>query len=61
MYLFVGADNVRFKRQVIPGDQLLMKISYVSDRRSIWKFSCSSYVDDKLVAVADILCADKPV
>lgn len=61
MYLFVGADNVRFKRQVVPGDQLLMKVNYVSDRRGIWKFSCSSYVDDKLAAKADILCADKPI
>ncbi|MFA7553368.1 MAG: 3-hydroxyacyl-ACP dehydratase FabZ [Spongiibacteraceae bacterium] len=59
MYLFVGADNVRFKRQVVPGDQLILKVKYVSDRRSIWKFSCESYVDGTLAAAADIICADK--
>ena len=59
IYLFVGADNVRFKRQVVPGDQLILKVKYVSDRRSIWKFSCESYVDGTLAAAADIICADK--
>lgn len=59
IYLFVGADNVRFKRQVVPGDQLVLKVEYVSDRRGIWKFTCSSYVDDDLAATADIICADR--
>ncbi len=60
LYLFVGADNVRFRRQVVPGDQLQLKVDYVSDRRGIWKFKCSSYVDDELAASADIICADRP-
>ncbi len=59
MYLFVGADNIRFKRQVVPGDQLKMVVDYVSDRRNIWKFQCSSFVDDELAASASILCVDK--
>lgn len=59
IYLFVGADKVRFKRQVVPGDQLELKVEYVSDRRSIWKFNCSSYVDGQLAAAAEIICADK--
>jgi 3-hydroxyacyl-[acyl-carrier-protein] dehydratase len=61
IYLFVGADNVRFKRQVVPGDQLILKVNYISDRRGIWKFACSSYVDDVLAASATIICADKEV
>jgi 3-hydroxyacyl-[acyl-carrier-protein] dehydratase len=61
IYLFVGADNVRFKRQVVPGDQLVLKVDYVSDRRGIWKFQCNSYVDDQLAASATILCADRPI
>ncbi|MCP3908787.1 MAG: 3-hydroxyacyl-ACP dehydratase FabZ [Oceanicoccus sp.] len=60
IYLFVGADNVRFKRQVVPGDQLVLKVEYVSDRRGIWKFKCSAYVKDDLAATADIICADRP-
>ncbi len=59
IYLFVGADNVRFKRQVKPGDQLRLQADYVSDRRGIWKFECSAYVDDQLACSATILCADR--
>lgn len=61
IYLFVGADNVRFKRQVVPGDQLVMKIDYVSDRRGMWKFECNCYVDEQLAATASITCADKQI
>lgn len=61
IYLFVGADDVRFKRQVVPGDQLLLKVKYVSDRRGIWKFDCQSSVDDELAASASIICADRPI
>lgn len=59
IYLFVGADNIRFKRQVVPGDQLVLKVEYVSDRRGIWKFKGNCYVDGHLAATADIMCADK--
>lgn len=61
IYLFAGADNVRFKRQVVPGDQLLIKVQYVSDRRGIWKFECSCFVENELAASASILCADREV
>jgi 3-hydroxyacyl-[acyl-carrier-protein] dehydratase len=59
IYLFVGADNLRFKRQVVPGDQLILKAQYVSDRRGIWKFDTQAYVGDELAASATILCADR--
>ena len=61
IYLFVGADDVRFRRQVVPGDQLMLTVNYVSDRRGIWKFDCRSSVDDELAASATILCADRKV
>ncbi len=59
IYMFAGVDNVRFKRPVVPGDRLVMKIDYVNDRRGIWKFECRSYVEDTLACTATILCADK--
>ena len=61
LYLFVGADNVRFKRQVVPGDQLVLKVNYLADRRGIWKFDCAAYVDDMLAASANITCADRDI
>ena len=59
IYYFVGADDVRFKRPVVPGDQLILQADYVSDKRGIWKFNCRSMVNDDLAAAATILCADR--
>lgn len=59
MYLFAGADNVRFKRQVVPGDQLTLRVQYISDRRGIWKFECRAFVEGELAATATILCVDR--
>jgi len=59
MYLFVGADNLRFKRQVIPGDKLTLEARIVSSRRGIWKFECKASVNGELAASGTILCADR--
>ncbi|ROS01037.1 3-hydroxyacyl-[acyl-carrier-protein] dehydratase [Sinobacterium caligoides] len=59
IYLFVGADKVRFKRQVVPGDQLVLKAQVLSHKRGIWKFECQAYVDDQLASSATIMCADR--
>jgi 3-hydroxyacyl-[acyl-carrier-protein] dehydratase len=59
MYLFVGADKLRFKRQIIPGDQLMLRASVLSEKRGIWKFAVSADVDGKVCASATILCADR--
>jgi len=61
LYLFAGIDNVRFKRQVVPGDQLVLESEVVSERRGIWKFAGKASVDGELAAAADILCAVKKV
>ncbi|QIB66695.1 3-hydroxyacyl-ACP dehydratase FabZ [Kineobactrum salinum] len=59
MYYFVGADDLRFKRPCVPGDQVMLRASIISDRRGIWKFNVSSDVEGKLCASATILCADR--
>ena len=59
IYYFVGADNLRFKRPVVPGDQLTLKAEILSEKRGIWKFACSGHVGDELVCSATILCADR--
>jgi 3-hydroxyacyl-[acyl-carrier-protein] dehydratase len=59
MYLFVGADKLRFKRQIIPGDQLMLRATVLSEKRGIWKFKVSADVDEKVCASATILCADR--
>jgi len=57
LYMLVGVDNVRFKRQVIPGDQLTLKAKLEKKSRSIWKFTCEATVAGELVTTADMLCA----
>ncbi|PCK07994.1 MAG: 3-hydroxyacyl-[acyl-carrier-protein] dehydratase FabZ [Alteromonadaceae bacterium] len=61
IYLFAGIDKVRFKRQVVPGDQLFLEARIVSEKRGIWKFDCTAKVDGELVTSATILCADRQV
>jgi len=61
IYYFVGADNLRFKRPVVPGDQLQLEASIMSEKRGIWKFSVKATVDGDIVSSATILCADRKV
>ncbi len=60
LYMLFGVDNVRFKRQVVPGDQLVLKATIERRSKVIWKFSCQALVGDALVTKADMLCAAKP-
>ena len=60
LYMLVGVDNVRFKRQVVPGDQLVLKAKVERRSRVIWKFSCEATVDGELCTAADLLCAASP-
>jgi len=57
LYLFVGIDDARFKRQVVPGDVLTLEVELVKRKRTIWKFDCKALVDGKLAASATIMCA----
>ncbi|MBT8127098.1 MAG: 3-hydroxyacyl-ACP dehydratase FabZ [Gammaproteobacteria bacterium] len=57
LYMLVGVDDVRFKRQVIPGDQLTLKVKLERRSRIIWKFTCEASVDGELVTTANMLCA----
>ncbi len=59
IYYFVGSDKVRFKKPVVPGDQLKLTASIVSEKRGIWKFDCRATVDDELACAGAILCADR--
>lgn len=59
LYMLVGVDNIRFKRQVVPGDQLLLKVTLLRRSKVIWKFDCEASVDGELVTKASMLCAAK--
>jgi 3-hydroxyacyl-[acyl-carrier-protein] dehydratase len=59
IYYFVGADNLRFKRPCVPGDQVRLYAEIVGEKRGIWKFNVSAKVDGDKAASATILCADR--
>jgi len=59
LYYLVGADNLRFKRPVVPGDRLQLEARVVSERRGLWKFECKASVDGELVSSGTILCAHR--
>ncbi len=59
LYYFVGADDVRLKRPVVPGDQLVLEAEIVTVRRGIYKFQCKASVDGELACEATILCAER--
>ena len=59
VFYFVGIDDARFKRPVIPGDQLVIKAQIVRNLRGIWKFSGQAYVDDVLASEATLMCTMK--
>ncbi len=52
---FLGIDNARFRKPVIPGDQLRFEVEVTRKRQSIWGFKGKALVDGKLVAEADLL------
>jgi 3-hydroxyacyl-[acyl-carrier-protein] dehydratase len=56
-FYFVAIDNARFRRPVIPGDQLLLKAALVRAFKGIWKFDCRAEVDGTEVASAQIMVA----
>ncbi|WGE34387.1 3-hydroxyacyl-ACP dehydratase FabZ [Actinobacillus genomosp. 1] len=59
LYYFAAIDNARFKRPVVPGDQLTFEVEFLKEIRGITKFSGKAFVDGKLVCEADLMCARK--
>ncbi len=60
LYFYAGIDNARFKRPVVPGDQLEIEVIVQGNKRGFWKFSCTARVDGTVVTEADIICAMRP-
>ena len=57
--LFAGIDNVRFKRQVVPGDQLVFEAEILQAKRNIYKYKGVARVDGQLATEAELMCAVK--
>lgn len=55
--LFAGIDNCKFKRPVVPGDQLRMELDITAQRGPLWKMHGKTFVEGALVSQADLTAA----
>lgn len=49
-----GIDNAKFRKPVVPGDQLRFEIEVVKKRAPFWKMQAKAYVDDDVVCEAEV-------
>ncbi len=54
---FAGIDKVRFRRPVVPGDQLIFEMTVIKHKGKIWKMKGKAMVDNELAAEAEFMAA----
>jgi len=57
LFFLAGVNDARFRRTVLPGDQLVINVDVIRIKRGIWFYKCNATVDGKLAVAADITCA----
>lgn len=58
LFYLVKIDNARFSNMVVPGDRLMLEVKLKRMIRNMAMYECAASVDGKVVASADILCAE---
>ena len=61
VYYFAGIDNVRFKKPVSPGDQLILNVKIDRVLKGIWKYKAQARVENQIVAEAEMMCILKNI
>jgi len=61
VYFFVGIDGVRFKKPVMAGDQLILKVTIERQIKGLWKYSARAEVNEQLVTEAKLMCTARNV
>jgi 3-hydroxyacyl-[acyl-carrier-protein] dehydratase len=59
MYYLVKVDKAKFTQIVVPGDQLMLEVELKRMLRGMGLFECKARVDGKVVASAELLCAER--
>jgi 3-hydroxyacyl-[acyl-carrier-protein] dehydratase len=59
VFYFAGIDDARFKKPVMPGDQLHLHVEIERQMRGVWKFKGEARVDGLLAAEARLMCAKR--
>jgi 3-hydroxyacyl-[acyl-carrier-protein] dehydratase len=61
VYYFAGIDGARFKRPIVPGDQLILEAELLQERRGLVKFAVRALVGDALACEAELLCTMRSI
>lgn len=61
IHLFAGIDEARFKRVVLPGDQLLLEVTALKNKRGIWKMQAQASVDGEIACTAILISAQREI
>ena len=59
-FYFVGIDNARFRKPVVPGDLLVLEVTPLRKGGAIWKLQGEAKVDGVVVAEAELLASIQP-
>ncbi|MGC2222041.1 MAG: 3-hydroxyacyl-ACP dehydratase FabZ [Methylocella sp.] len=59
-FYFVGIDKGRFRKPVLPGDQIILKAQLKGSLKGIWKFETRADVEGCEVASAQMMIAPEP-
>jgi 3-hydroxyacyl-[acyl-carrier-protein] dehydratase len=57
LFYFAGIDGARFKRRVVPGDQLRLEVSMDRVKRGVGKFTGRALVDGEVACETEMMCA----
>ena len=55
VFYFIGIDKGRFRKPVIPGDQMILKANLLRSLKGIWRFETRAEVDSREVAAAQMM------
>ena len=58
--VFTGIDNAKFRRQVVPGDQLRIEVDVLSFRTRAGRMAGKAYIDGKVACEATLTCMIVP-
>jgi len=50
---FMSIEKAKFRRPVVPGDQIKLEVNILQHRGNVWKFSGNAIVDEKVAAEAE--------
>ena len=54
LVIFMGIDKVKFRRQVVPGDELRLEVEPLRTGSKVWKIAGKAFVEDSLAAQAEM-------